>query len=97
VPVYVDSSYPPALGRFRGGDHAFVDVRVKLPLVTGSYNVSVGVQLLDATVFDEHPGRMFYVTGRRRMLHGFADLAATFELHRGTAESSSAPADEEAG
>jgi ABC-type polysaccharide/polyol phosphate transport system ATPase subunit len=82
VPVYIDSSYPPALGRFRAGDHAVIDVRLKLPLVTGSYNVSVGVQLLDSTHFDEHPGRMFYVSGRHRMLHGFADLAAAFEVSR---------------
>jgi ABC-type polysaccharide/polyol phosphate transport system ATPase subunit len=95
VPVYIDSSYPPSLGRFRAGEHVFVDVRVKLPLVTGSYNVAVGVQLLDSTLFDEHPGRMFYVSGRARMIHGFADLAATFEVNHDV-RSATTP-DEEAG
>jgi ABC-type polysaccharide/polyol phosphate transport system ATPase subunit/ABC-type polysaccharide/polyol phosphate export permease len=82
VTVYVDSSFPPALGTFPAGEHIVLDIRVELPLVTGTYSVSAGLHTLDGTTFDESPSQHFYVAGRNRLLHGVADLAASFELHR---------------
>jgi ABC-type polysaccharide/polyol phosphate transport system ATPase subunit len=86
--VYADSSpVEDSLGTYAAGDRATFDIRMPLPLVTGSYAAYTGVRRMQDNVELAAAGPLtFYVSGRT-MAVGVTDLRASFTLAgAGTAE-----------
>jgi ABC-type polysaccharide/polyol phosphate transport system ATPase subunit len=82
--VYWDCSFPSQLGHFDAGERAVCDIRARLQLPTGTYNIYANVCSLDKSLYDITTPVPIFVSGRPGLFGGMTDLAAQFEFHRST-------------
>jgi ABC-type polysaccharide/polyol phosphate transport system ATPase subunit len=81
--VYAGGTKWAGMGRHRAGSTSTVDLRVRLPLTTGSYTaeMTVAAAYNEATIAVPPRPLLFYVSGS--MAHGIVDLGGSFELKPG--------------
>ncbi len=70
------------MGTYAGGDRVTFDIRMRLPLVTGTYAAYAGVRRMRDNVELATAGPLTFFLSGRSMAVGVADLQASFTRQR---------------